>query len=99
MNTFRTAIGILLRLPVIACLTLIWTFSPWIIIASFTLLVLIGMPILYLILYPLVWLWFAFIGSKDQVLTNYWHDYPSCYAKWLTTGYPTLYRWLMHGWG
>jgi len=99
MNNPRDAVGVILRFPIIIALAALWTITIWPYIAAFSLLVLVGKPILYWPLYLVVWLWYAFVGSKEAVLADYWKDYPAIYLDWFTLGYLGLHLWLMKGWG
>jgi hypothetical protein len=101
----RKQVGFFLRLPFVLFLGLLWVIYCWWWIAAFgiimTLIILILYQILYPILYAFVWLYYAFINSSDQVLPNYWKNYPDNLYDWckscIKLGFPTLQRWLLEG--
>jgi len=102
----RKAVGILLRLPIVALLGLLWAVYIWSVIVAFAISVsvvlLILHPLAYPILYVLTWLAMAFQNdSHSEVLPGYFEHYPECYFDWclrcIKLGFPTLYRWLSKG--
>lgn len=103
---FRRMIGVLLRFPVAAFLSLFWIVYIWPWIAGGSIVLTVGLlilrPLLYLILWPLAWLLMAFENKGDPVLPDYWNNYPDSYLNWcgrcLRLGFPTMRRWLREAW-
>jgi hypothetical protein len=99
MTEFRDAVGVVLRLPVVAVLTALWVVCIWPLVVGFALLALLVRPVLYPFAYALLWLTLALQGSKHPVvLPDYWNGYPDKYLGWLKMGFPTLKDWLLKGW-
>ena len=103
----RKQMGIVLRFPVVAILTILWIIYLWWWIAgigvAFSLIILILRPPAYPILFFITWLCLAFSNSKAQVLPGYWDEYPKKHFEGifnsLKLGFPTLWRWLTEGFG
>ena len=93
-NEFRRAVGILLRLPIVIALSLVYYIYIWPFIAGAAIIFIVLHPLIY----PLRWVWHAFIGSNDDLYENHFKNYPEDYLKWFKTGYPTLNKWLFEGW-
>lgn len=98
MSEFRDAVGVVLRLPVVAALAALWVVAIWPLVVGAVLLVLVIQPVLYPFAYAWEWLKYAFLGRKDPVLQGYWNSYPDECLSWLKSGFPTLKRWLLTGW-
>lgn len=107
----RWVVGVVLRAPVIFVLAWMWLYVlvPLGILLSLAGIAwLIVVPLCYLPLAALHWLFLALINSSSPVLPHYWDYYPESFAQlrrelpreareFVTLGFPTLYRWLMHG--
>jgi hypothetical protein len=88
----RKAIGVVLRLPLIMVLTLLWIVYVWSFIFAYTILCVTIKPLFF----PVAWLWWAFIGSNAKA-SDYFQGYPGKELKILTSGFPTLKKWLTVG--
>jgi len=104
-DNLRRKIGIVLRFPVVALLTILWVVCFWWwmfvigIIVAF--LILILRPIAYPFLYVFKYLTYAFSNSDEEVLSN-WEVYnlsnffEVCQTLF-TFGFPVLLKWLFEG--
>lgn len=97
MGEIRDVVGVVLRFPVVAGLTLLWLITIWPLVVAVALLFLVGQPLFYPFLYGWEWVKYAFLGRKGEVLPKYWENYPDEYLRWLKAGFPTLDRWLTKG--
>ena len=97
MSNFRDAVGVILRAPVVLALTILWVCTIWPLIVAFNILALILQPLVYPFAFTFEWLHYAFLGKKGEVLPEYWKNYPDEHVNNMSTGFPTLQRWLWKG--
>ena len=103
--TTRQQVGIALRFPIVALLTLVWVRYLWWWIAGIgiagAILFCILQPLAYPFIYAFTYIAFAFTNSKEEVLPEYFKGYPDYYIEFCKSsfkvGFKTLKRWLLEG--
>jgi hypothetical protein len=104
-HSTRRAVGVALRAPFVALLTLLWVCYVWWwlvgIRLAFGILRIILQPVIYLPLWIVVYLGYAWSNCDDPILPDYWKGYPSdtvrsC-VKFIKIGFPSLNYWLWNG--
>ena len=101
----RRYVGLALRAVVVAFLAFLWVVSVWWFLAALGiaagLAMLVVHPVAYLVLYPLVFLTYAFTNSREPILPGYWNRYPDMYLEFcwksLKLGFPTMFHWVFDG--
>ncbi|MCW5199116.1 hypothetical protein VU06_05205, partial [Desulfobulbus sp. F3] len=97
MSELRDSVGVILRAPVVLAVTILWICTAWPLVVFKNLLAIVCLPMAYPFAFALTWLQYAFLAKRDEILPEYWKDYPDGYIKNMSAGFPALKKMLLKG--